>query len=236
MPPFTIVLPCYNPLPGWENKVLEGYKAVVERTNAAPELIIVNDGSSKQISETGIRFLEDNIPHFRLEGYTVNKGKGAAVRYGVEKASNEIIIFTDIDFPYSSESFEKIWSLLQNGNDIVIGIKDKNYYNNVPEARIYISKILKRFSKLFLNIPVTDTQCGLKGFNAKGKAVFLSTTINRYLCDLEFVYKSYKTTPRLNIVTQEIQLRNGIQFSKMNFKVLVKELFNFLKLIIHNKR
>lgn len=236
MPSFTIVLPCYNPLPGWENKVLEGYKAVVKETNSAPELIIVNDGSVKQITETSIDFLKHNIPYFRFESYTVNKGKGAAVRYGVEKASNEIIIFTDIDFPYSSGSFGKIWRLLQNGNDVVIGIKDKDYYSNVPTARIYISKILKRFSKLFLNIPVTDTQCGLKGFNSRGKAVFLSTTINRYLCDLEFVYKSYKAIPRLNIITQEIQLRDGIQFSKMNFKVLIKELFNFFKLIINNKR
>jgi len=235
MPLLSIVLPCYNPSPNWEERVLQGYNSIVQRIQITPEVIVVNDGSSSEIPAEKIDFLKSHIPHFIFTGYKENKGKGAALRYGISMAKSELIIFTDIDFPYTSESFANIWKQLNEHNDIVIGIKDKDYYKHVPPARKHISKLLRKFSRLFLNIPVTDTQCGLKGFNQQGKKIFLSTTIDRYLCDLEFVYKSFKTKPALRISTQEIKLKEGVKFSRMNSRILIPEFYNFVKILISQK-
>lgn len=228
----TIVLPCYNPVLGWEKQVLEGYDAVVTHLGFKPELIVVNDGSSNNIDESAIDFLKKAIADFRFESYSINRGKGAALRYGIKKATGTKIIFTDIDFPYTAQSFFQVWGKLEQDSDIVIGIKDASYYKHVPPVRKRISKSLRKLSQLFLNIPVTDTQCGLKGFNNVGKAIFLSTTIDRYLCDLEFVYKGYQHKPKLNIETQEIRLKDNIVFRKMNNKILLTEGFNFLKILL----
>lgn len=227
----SIVLPCYNPIENWHLTVLKRYNQIKLALNFSPEIIIVNDGSKKLISPESISFLKENIQHFQFLSYEINQGKGAALRHGIETAKGQFIIYTDIDFPYETKSLIDIWQRLQYDNDIVIGVKDASYYLHVPASRIYISKMLRALSHMMLNIPITDTQCGLKGFNKKGKAIFLNTTINRYLCDLEFVYQSYKQQGKLNIITQSIRLREGVIFSNMNYKILIPELLNFIKIL-----
>ena len=71
---------------------------------------------------------------------------------------------------------------------------------------------------MLLRIPTDDTQCGLKGFNQVGREVFLSTTIQRYLFDLEFIFLAAQKN--LRIATEEVQLRPDVILSKMNWKKL----------------
>lgn len=235
MVPLSIVLPCYNPAPGWETAVLQGYNSFKESAGFDPELIIVNDGSKTPLSETAIAFLSSQIPYFQLLGYPDNQGKGAALRYGVARCQGQSTLFTDIDFPYTSDSLMKIWQGLREGNDIVVGIKDDAYYQNVPAARVWISKSLRKLSGLFLRLPITDTQCGLKGFNTRGKSVFLNTTIDRYLCDLEFLYKAFGQPETLKIKPQQVTLKEGVQFRKMSYRILLRESVNFFAILLKRR-
>lgn len=144
-----------------------------------------------------------------------------------------MIIYTDIDFPYTHESFLKIYNALKNENaDVAIGIRGEGYYHYLPKARVRISKLFRWFIKKFLHIPTDDTQCGLKGFNQKGKEIFLQTTINRYLFDLEFIFLSARK--KLSIKTVEVELRPDIVLSKMNWKILTQEFGNFLKIFVRS--
>ena len=77
---------------------------------------------------------------------------------------------------------------------------------------------------------IYDTQCGLKAFNQKGKNIFLETTINRYLFDLEFVYLA-SNAEDIKIIPVNVQLKPGVVFSKMNFKVLRSELMSFIGIV-----
>ncbi len=169
----------------------------------------------------------------QLIGNKINCGKGHALREGVKAATGDLIIYTDIDFPYTHDSFLKIYSALKNEDaDIAIGIRGEKYYSRLPKARMRISKLLRWFIKKFLRIPTDDTQCGLKGFNQKGKEVFLQTTINRYLFDLEFIFLSARNN--LSIKTVEVELRPDIVLSKMNWKILLQEFGNFLKIFVRS--
>jgi len=227
-----IVLPCYNPLEGWETRILEAMKTL-ENTLTEVELYlyIVNDGSSKNIDSTAIDALKTQIPNFQLIDYQQNRGKGFALRTGVSATKNELCIYTDIDFPYEMDSFLAIYESLKNGADVAIGVRDENYYDSVPKVRILISKTLKWLIRNLLRLPVSDTQCGLKGFNKKGKEIFLKTTIDRYLFDLEFIFIAAKE----KIVALKpviVELRPGIVFSNMNFKILAQEGRSFLKIFV----
>jgi hypothetical protein len=66
--------------------------------------------------------------------------------------------------------------------------------------------------------------------NRAGKEVFMQTTINRYLFDLEFVFLSARK--KLAIKTVEVQLRPEVVLSRMNFTVLSQEFGNFLKIFL----
>ncbi len=225
-----IILPAYNPLPGWESVVINRYLSMKNRLAGITfHLIIVNDGSER-IDESGaVKILKESIPELTWISYPKNKGKGHALRKGIASSISDLLIYTDIDWPYSEESmFGMINNLLKEA-DAVIGIRDQSYYSHLPKTRRRISKLLRTINAKVLHLKVNDTQAGLKGFRKNVKEIFLSTTIERYLFDLEFIYL-LSGIPGLKVIGYPIQLRPDITFSKMNRRILFQEARNFLKI------
>ena len=230
-----IIVPCYNPDPGWEKTLVDKF---VELQNALPgtaiELSIVNDGSIKGVDAASFNFIKTSIPAVRWISYPENKGKGYALRYGVKDAEGDYFIYTDIDFPYTIQSMVDIYFDLVNGADIVAGIRESEYYNKVPKMRVIISKFVKKLIRNLLNSQITDTQCGLKGFNKRGREIFLETSINRFLFDMQFIMLASQNKT-LIMRPQIVYSRPGIIFSHMHYKILFGESLNFIKLILFNK-
>ena len=145
-------MPCYNPPKNWAETVVDSYNKLAE-TNSfwKLNLIIVNDGSNKGINTENIDKIKANIPNFNFISYESNKGKGYALRKGVENSSGEYIILTDIDFPYTHKSmFEMIKELTTNNSDVLAGERNSQYYKQTPVIRKNISKFLKyRISNVF---------------------------------------------------------------------------------------
>ncbi|HLP52425.1 MAG TPA: glycosyltransferase family 2 protein [Chitinophagales bacterium] len=225
----SIVLPCYNPVAGWADNVVDSFNRIKQQIPNC-ELILVNDGSPN-IDTNLLQSIGSKTSDLTVLSYNINQGKGYALRHGVSAARGELIIYTDIDFPYTHHSFLKIYeSLTGQQADVAMGIRGEAYYTHLPQARVRISKLLRWFIKTFLRIPTDDTQCGLKGFNQKGKAVFLETTINRYLFDMEFIFIAARK--KLNIKTVEVELRPEVELSTMNSKILIQEFGNFLKIFV----
>ncbi len=196
------------------------------------ELILVKDGDDHHTGKEGVQHLAASIPNFKLIDYAANKGKGFAIRQGAVAATGSVIIYTDIDFPYSNESLYAIYTALNDeGYDVAVGIKNEDYYKLVPPARRAISKGLRMLIRVFLRMPVTDTQCGLKGFRKEIRPLFLQTTINRYLFDLEFVRNCFRHKPTVKLKAVPIQLKEGVHFRNMNYRILLPEMLNFIKLL-----
>lgn len=227
----SIILPCYNPQPHWVQRVVEQYNTIAAQLNTTITIILVNDGSTAGVTDGDILLLKQSIPHFEYITYAENKGKGHAVRQGVAVAETDIIIYTDIDFPYTTYSVISVYDALSKDNAaIVAGVKNETYYSKVPPVRKRISKILQSLTGMFFNIPVTDTQCGLKGFRIGIKDVFLATTINRYLFDLEFIRAAHKQKYTIHQVP--VQLNDNVVFKRMNYKMLLTEFINFIRLMM----
>ncbi len=227
----SVILPVYNPSPGWaDNAIGESLKLSSSLPSEDFEFIMVNDGSTSDIYSNE----KDKISasHIKLIEYSPNQGKGEALRRGVAASSGELIIYTDIDFPYTQASIRQVIAILQSGRkDIVIGIKDKEYYAHVPAFRRFVSKLLRFFVRTFFRIPTDDFMCGLKGFNSKGKPVFLQTVIDRYLFDLEFMFLLSRH-PEISSTTEEIHLKENIQFRKMNPQIIRTELRDLFRILI----
>jgi glycosyltransferase involved in cell wall biosynthesis len=192
-------------------------------------VIIVEDGSiSNKISESAS--LQNLSPNFKVYTYDQNMGKGYALRHGLRQSSAEYIIFTDVDFPYDQKSIKNvITALLDHEGDLIVGKRDKSYSAKIPPQRRFISNFLKGLIKFLTKIPISDTQTGLKGFNSKLKDTFLQTRINRYLFDLEFIKLVSRSRYAINMTP--VQLREGILVPNISIKIIVKEAFNFLKIL-----
>lgn len=229
-----IVLPCYNPPKNWEKEIVHNYGKLVKLLHEYQiNILIVNDGSLHSTTQEQVEYLTENIPSFTYISYKENRGKGYALRRGVEKSTAKYVICSDIDFPYTNDSIYNILNRLTKNIDIVVGSRGETYYKDVPTIRIVISKLLRFFNKLFLGMKISDTQCGLKGFNENGRDIFLQTTINRYLFDLEFVYLA-SNDKDISIKPVNVTLKEGIVFSKMNIKILKQEGTAFVKLVLRH--
>ena len=229
MKSLSIILPCYNPPSGWEDVVIESCEFVQENLAVELELVIVNDGSQKNITHEQVEKIKAKIKDFKFIEYTENRGKGYALRQGVAASTKNHKIYTDIDFPYEMESLLSIYADLEKENEVVLGKRGESYYEKTPFLRKVISKFLRWVLKNFLRLPTNDSQCGLKGFNNEGAKVFLDTQIDRFLFDLEFIKLASRRGRKISTV--EVDLKPNVVFSKVGFGILFREALNFMRVL-----
>ncbi|HTL09892.1 MAG TPA: glycosyltransferase family 2 protein [Chitinophagaceae bacterium] len=233
----SIVLPCYNPKPEWHLQVAAQYQQIKAALPADTliEIIVVNDGSPNPVSAASRKFLSKKLPYFRFLGYSQNMGKGYAVRRGVEAAQAPIVIYTDIDFPYATEDLCAVYHRLKTGNtDLVMGVRESSYNSKLSFLRRLASNGCNYLNKTLLNLPYKDVQSGLKGMNAIGRELLLTTSINRFLFDTEFIWlaSSYSNI-RIEAIT--VRLRDNISFTSMSSAVYLKETGNFCRILLKDK-
>jgi len=229
-----IVVPCYNPNETWHLELLDFNNEV--KNNYQLNFIIVNDGSGANSISEKLKFLADEGISINYISYSKNMGKGFALRQGVLASKGEFVVYTDIDFPFTNKSVKDLLDLLvSSGYSVVSGYRNQDYYQKTMSVyRKLLSKTFRFFIENILKMSVTDTQCGLKGFNSVGKRKFLETSINRYLFDFEFIYTSEKD-PTIFLKTLRVQLKDGIVFSQMKPRILFQEIFNLLYILLFKR-
>lgn len=229
-PKLAIVLPCYNPPSDWAQQIIATWHVLENRISDADlSLVVVNDGSRIPLSMDAIFALKNAIPAFKFVEYAENQGKGYAVREGMKQAEGDFFIYTDIDFPFEMDCLIRIYEALKSGADVVCGVR-KKYDEQLKPKRKFLSFGSHILNSWVLNLPFKDTQGGLKGFNNKGREVFLLGEIKRYLFDTEFILRTSKRKD-LKLTSVTIFARPEIVLSEMSLNVLAKEFDNIFRLI-----
>lgn len=228
------VIPAYNPVLKWASNVekrLSEIKALLKDADFDIILVISPDGSKRGHSQDEINVFRQSsvikdLIHLEIGE---NKGKGHAVRMGLRSCNADYYIYTDWDFPFTNESYVDVinW-LLRDDIDIVLPFR-KNYISHLSWFRHILSRLSQIANKFLFMLPSSDTQAGLKGFNNDGKAVMLSTTLDTYLFDTEFIVMSVKRRLRVKVV--DVDIRDGILLSSMKIKVVFVETVNIFKIL-----
>lgn len=198
--------------------------------NIQSTLTVVNDGSPKDL-QADFKSLQDQIAGVSILQYQDNKGKGHALRYGIDRVEADYYVITDNDFPYLAKSMMAVIDkLITEDNDAIIGIRDADYYGQIPLKRRVISQVLRFTNEYLLRLKISDTQCGLKAFNNEAKALFVKTSIDRFLYDIEFI-KLLSRTKGIKIAPQVVYLREQIILSSVGMGSLVSEMKDYMKLM-----
>lgn len=110
----SIVIPCYN-----ESKdIVKNVETVKNYLNSKAieyELLLVNDGSKDNTKE-----VIESIPGVKALSYDKNRGKGGAVKYGIENATGDYVLFMDADLSTDISAIEKVMELAPS-YDFIIG-------------------------------------------------------------------------------------------------------------------
>ena len=166
----SIIVPVFN-----EEKYIFSQLEKVERVRHTlfeySEIIIVNDGSSDGTEAKINQFiatvpLDKNSEVIVLHN-DVNQGKGACLKLGIKKASNEFIIIQDADLEYSPDDWADLIKPIQDNHaDVVYGSR---FIGEKPHRILYFwhyagNRIITFFSNLFTDINLSDVNCGYKVF------------------------------------------------------------------------
>ena len=146
----SIIVPAYN-----EGKTiltvlhkLNDLKKFYQNT----QIIVINDGSK----DNSLEILESNKSLFDiLINNPTNRGKGNAVKKGLEVADGDYITFQDADLEYDPEDFKKFLNLIDKVNpDLIIGSRFN--YADYSRSHYILNKIGNKFMTFLFNI-IYDT-------------------------------------------------------------------------------
>lgn len=203
----SIVVPAYNE----ENRItktLQAIEAVMLASGETFEILAVNDGSCDKTADV-IRSRENE--HIRLLTYEKNRGKGGAVKHGVEHAEGDYIVFTDADLPYPPENIPKACAMLAEGYDAVLGKRvQKENGQKYPWYRTVMSKSFNLLVQSVLHIHEKDTQCGFKAFRkAAAKEIFKRITLTGWGFDVEMIFIAEKRGCKIGRIPVELFHENS---------------------------
>lgn len=165
----------------------KSFKSIAALPNLPYEIIVVNDGSMDDTKKVVERMMRET-PGIRLVSYDINRGKGHAIKEGVQASRGRYILFMDGDGDIGTDTLTKYLESLATA-DIVIG--SKNHQGSVvkaPVSRKVLSRLFQVFVRIMLGLNVGDTQVGLKAGEGEAfRKIFRYVTVNRYAFDAEML-------------------------------------------------
>ncbi len=198
----SIIVPAYNE----EARLGESVRniiAFIKAEQIEAELIVVDDGSTDQTAEVGKKVCAE-FPDVKTEviRYDENRGKGFAVKTGMQSAKGDISLFSDADLSTPIEEYPKLIDPIRDGKfDVTFGSRalDRTLIGeHQPWRREQGGKVFNLFVRKLTGLPFWDTQCGFKAFRMdKFRPLLDNMTIDRFGFDVEFLYAAHHAGLRL---------------------------------------
>jgi dolichyl-phosphate beta-glucosyltransferase len=183
-----VVVPAYNEarrLPATLASVI----AYLDGRSRPYELLVVDDGSADATAEVAARGLSVLGERGRVCRLPRNRGKGGAVRAGVEAARGERVLVTDADLSTPIEELEALERACQAGADVAIGSRalDRSLITRrQPPLREWSGRLFNGVVQLFALPGIRDSQCGFKLFRGDvAKDVFSRAKSDGFGFDVE---------------------------------------------------
>lgn len=129
----SAVIAAYN-----EEKTIAEVLGVLTRSGLIDEIIVVSDGSTDRTVEISRSFDVTTI------ALRANRGKGYAMRVGVEYARHDVLFFVDGDmFNVTDEHIESLLGpVLQDECDMNIGVRNRGPIRNFFHLQMKVGPVL----------------------------------------------------------------------------------------------
>jgi len=182
----SIVIPAYNE----ESRLAEALTEALAR--GFHEVLVVDDGSTDGTAALAGRFQREDS-RVRLLVNPGNRGKGYSVRRGMLEARGRWILFSDADL---SAPVDEVLTLSRAAEQqeaaVAIGSRalDRSLIGvHQSSFRETAGRIFNFFVRLLTGLPVLDTQCGFKLFEAAAaREIFRRQRIDRFGFDVEVLF------------------------------------------------
>ncbi|HKK88740.1 MAG TPA: glycosyltransferase family 2 protein [Saprospiraceae bacterium] len=166
----SVIVPVYN-----ESRTIGDILNKLVKTKlineVSMEILLVNDASTDDSEKKIKAFIEthpsENIQYFKHEK---NRGKGAALHTGIDKAGGDFIVVQDADLEYDPGEFNVLLSPLLSGvADVVYGSR---FMGGRPHRILFFwhslgNQFLTLLSNAMTNLNLTDMETCYKMFRSE---------------------------------------------------------------------
>jgi dolichyl-phosphate beta-glucosyltransferase len=189
-PELSVIIPAYNEAARIVH-TLKATESYLAHRGYSFEIIVIADGSDKT-RELSQDYAAQSSAFVHVGGTTERRGKGRAIREGVEMSRGEIVGFIDADYKTPIEECEKLLPWLKKGYDLAIGsraLSDSRVEIPQPLYRRLGSKMFAITMHVMTGLwQIHDTQCGFKFFKRSvARALFRRQAVDGYMFDVEIL-------------------------------------------------
>lgn len=160
----SVIIPCYNEqatLASCVERVME-----IRDETLGLEIIIVDD-ASRDNSLAIARDLQDKYKEIVLLAHEKNRGKGAALKTGFQKATGDFVAIQDADLEYNPLDLKKLLVPLRNREaEVVIGSRflSSDSHRVLRFWHTMTNRFLTLLSNMFTDLNLTDMESCYKLF------------------------------------------------------------------------
>jgi len=176
----SVVIPAFNEKDSFEKGVLDKVDDYLKKQTFSYEVILVDDGStdnSPQLIESFIKSKKNwhliKNPHL---------GKAQTVATGIQKATGDLVLFTDFDQATPIREIEKLIPFVSRDFHVIIGSREVkgSKREKEPWHRHLMGRGFNFLVHLLAIRGIHDTQCGFKLFKTTAaKELFSNLVVYR---------------------------------------------------------
>jgi len=217
----SVIIPCFN-----EKPTLQSLVRAVKGSPVDPlEIILVDDGSNDGTRELIRAEIARDVD--RVIYHEQNRGKGTAIRSGLQEVTGDIVIIQDADLEYDPNEYPKIIApILEGKADVVYGSR---FVGEGPH-RVHLfwhyvgNKCLTILSNMVTNLNLTDMETCHKAFRTE-LIRGINLRENGFGIEPEVTAKIAKTGCRVFEVGISYYGRSYSEGKKINWKDGVQALY-----------
>lgn len=161
-PRLSVIIPVYN-----EQETIEPIVELVCWVDVPKEVILVDDGSK----DDTLKIIKNKIlkrhSHIRLIEHPVNRGKGAAIRTGIEAAEGELVIIQDADLEYNPQDYQSMVKVFEDSAvQVVYGSRFLSGKKVTHPLHYFVNQVITVWGNLLYGARLTDLETCYKMFRA----------------------------------------------------------------------
>ncbi len=201
----SIVIPAYEE----SKKIARDIEAAVvflKDNHFTGQIIVVDDGSEDNTAEVAKNAITNPSPaiELKVERYSHHRGKGYAVRKGIEQTTGEYVMFADSGCCVPYEDTLRGLELIKSGAcDIAHGSR-KMLGCHIEKAQSLYRRICSKLFHWFvihdMKIPAefTDTQCGFKIYRGDvARHLYGECITDGFTFDIEIIMRAQQEGYRI---------------------------------------
>jgi glycosyltransferase involved in cell wall biosynthesis len=220
-PVLGVIVPAYN-----EERSLEQVVRRVLQEPLVRQVVIVDDCSTDGTLGAARRCASDQ--RVVVKHHETNRGKGAAIRTGLEAISAPLVVIQDADLEYDPADYDKLISPILRGRaDVVFGTRGFAGHSAYSYWFVIGNQLVTTATNILFNCYIQDMETGFKVMRTSLMRR-LGLRGNRFDVEPEITGRILRLGYRIYEVPVDYSARTREQGKKLTWRDGVKALFVLL--------